>query len=60
MLVSLVLVLLRLFTSAGLQEGHSVVRLVKGNLRFFNRTVVFATLVLAALAAPAGQSRYGA
>ena len=39
MLVSLVLVLLRLFTSAGLQEGHSVVRLVKGNLRFFNRTV---------------------
>ena len=56
----LALALLRLFTSAGLKEGHSVVRLVRGNLRFFNRTVVFATLVLAALAAPAGQSRYGA
>lgn len=53
-------VLLRLFTSAGLKEGHSVVRLVRGNLRFFNRAAVFPTLVLAILSAPACQSRYGA
>ena len=56
----LALALLRLLTSAGLKEGHSVVRLVRGNLRFFNRTVVFPTLVLAILSAPARQSRYGA
>ena len=56
----LALALLRLFTSAGLKEGHSVVRLVGGNLRFFNRAVVFPTLVLAVLSTPACQSRYGA
>ena len=56
----LALALLRLFTSAGLKEGHSVVRLVGGNLRFFNRAVVFPTLVLAILSASACQSRYGA